>query len=383
MSSKLKNKILLSSPHMGGLEMGFIQEAFEENWVAPLGPNVDAFEQEMVTYLQDEDLYAVAMTSGTAALHIALRLLGVGPGDEVFCSSLTFIASANPILYQGAIPVFIDSDSQTWNMSPEALERGFEESLKKNKLPKAVVVVDLFGQSADYRKLITICNKFNVPIIEDAAEALGASLDNKKCGTFGDYGILSFNGNKIMTTGGGGMLLVRDKEKAKYAHFLITQARDPAPYYLHSVVGNNYRMSNIAAGIGRGQLRVLDQRVSRRREINRLYRNELEDSGVIDFMTAPSGYFSTNWLSVGIFTKKVDPLCFVSKLAQENIEVRPIWKPMHTQPLFAKSQYYASSQNSFADLAFSNGLCLPSGSNLGNEDILRVCEAIKNIFYQE
>jgi len=380
-------RIFLSSPHMSGNEIKYIQEAFDSNWIAPLGPNVDAFEKEMSTYLGGR--HALAMSSGTAALHIALKLVGLKEGDEVFCSSLTFIASANPIVYEKGIPVFIDSDLETWNMCPKALELALEDRRKKNKLPKAVVAVDLFGQSADYDLIVGLCEKYNVPLIEDAAEALGASYKGKKCGNFGKLAVLSFNGNKIITTGGGGMLLSDNPDHLKKAKFWITQARDPAPHYEHSEIGYNYRLSNILAGIGRGQLEVLDERVAKRREIFETYKKELAKFDFIKFMPEPKGYFSNRWLSAFYFSEEkekekekrnIDIYRILKELEKENIEARPIWKPLHNQPVFKGTDFFTSSKIPVSEILFKNGLCLPSSSNLTEEKQEMVISFLKRNF---
>ena len=372
------NYIYLSPPHMSGLEKQYVEEAFTTNWIAPLGPNVDAFEREMAKYLGVTG--TVAVSSGTAALHLAVRLIGINSGDEVFCSSLTFIASVNPVVYQGGIPVFIDSDPQSWNMSPQALQRAFSDRVRAGKLPKAVVIVNLFGQSANYEALKAVCSHYRVPIIEDAAESLGAVYQGKASGTIGKFGILSFNGNKIITTSGGGMLVSADFEALEKARFLSTQARDSSRHYQHSETGYNYRMSNILAGIGRGQLKVLDERVKARRAIFARYREELSSHG-IEFMPELCKGCSTHWLSVltidpditGISTLEV-----IDRLAAENIESRPVWKPMHRQPLFRGHDYYPHEADfSVSDRLFQQGLCLPSGSSLSQQDQTRVIRIAK------
>jgi pyridoxal phosphate-dependent aminotransferase EpsN len=380
LSTHSNNKIFLSSPHMSGLEQEFVAEAFSTNWIAPLGPNVDAFEHEMAAYVGVAG--ACALSSGTAAIHLALKLLEIGPHDEVFCSSLTFIASANPIFYQGAVPVFIDSEPDSWNMSPAALKRALEDRAKSGRLPKAVVVVDLYGQSAQLDSLTELCDYYNVPIIEDAAEALGASYKGRLCGSLGEYGILSFNGNKIITTGGGGMLLSNNLEGLEKARFWATQARDPVRHYQHSEVGYNYRLSNVSAGIGRGQLKVLDNRIARRRAIFDRYCAELSTAAGFEFMPEIKEGVSTHWLTVltvnqpdGITAEKI-----MDVLAEENIEARPVWKPLHLQPLFNNCEYYPHSENeSVSDYIFKYGICLPSGSNLTDADQTRIITTIKNI----
>ena len=372
-------RIYLSSPHMGVNEQKFITEAFKTNWISPMGPNVDEFERELARYVNVQG--ALAMSSGTSAIHIALRLLGVEAGDIVFCSTLTFVASVNPIIYQGAVPVFIDSEPQSWNMSPDALERAFHDAKKNGKLPKAVIIVNLYGQSANMEPLLAICDHYGVPVIEDAAESLGATYKGKASGTFGHFGIFSFNGNKIITTSGGGMLVSDDLEALKKARFWATQARDSARHYQHSEVGYNYRLSNVLAGIGRGQLQVLNDRIEARRCVFERYYTALSGVKGIEFMPeAPYGH-STRWLTA--LTVNPD-MCNVSKeqiidaLEDQNIEARPVWKPMHLQPLFNGCDYYSFSEKlSISDKLFENGLCLPSGSNLSEDDQNRVIKCIK------
>ncbi len=374
-----KDRIYLSPPHMSGLEEEYIREAFESNWIAPLGPHVSAFENEVASYAGVKK--ALALSSGTSAIHLALRLLGVGHGDLVFCSSLTFIGSVNPVLYQGAEPVFIDAEPETWNMSPFALKKAFAWAEKEGRLPKAVIIVDLYGQSADYDMLVPICEHYGVPVIEDAAEALGSSYKGKACGSFGRFGAYSYNGNKIITTSGGGMLLSDDKEALDKALFWATQARDPAPWYQHSEMGYNYRMSNIVAGIGRAQLRVLPDRVNARRVVFERYQAALRDIPGIGFLPeAPYGRCN-RWLTVMTLDPVVTgvrPLDVINALERENIESRPVWKPMHLQPVFAGCRYFTHSEaQSIADEKFAQGVCLPSGSSLTEDDQDRVIEVIK------
>lgn len=374
-----KKRIFLSPPHMSGNEFVYINKAFETNWIAPLGPNVDAFEREIAEYVGASE--AVAVSSGTAAIHLALSLLDIKKGDKVFCSSLTFVASANPILYLGAEPVFIDSEPDTWNMSPQALERAFNESYKEGVLPKAVIVVNLYGQSAKMDDILSLCNQFEVPIIEDAAESLGSTYKGKPSGTFGKYGIYSFNGNKIITTSGGGMLVSNDGKSLRKASFLATQAKDPAPHYQHSEIGYNYRMSNILAGIGRAQLQVLDLRVQARRLIFEQYRKELEGVPGITLMPELENTLSNRWLTTLTIDEKVAGTSskeILDRLADENIEARPVWKPLHKQPLFYGHKYYPHSENNnVSEHLFMNGICLPSGSNMQEEDQKRVLNCIK------
>lgn len=378
-----QKRIYLSSPHMSGNEQKYINDAFKTNWIAPLGPNVDAFEKEIASYVGTKG--AAAVSSGTAAIHLALQLLEVSAGDIVFCSTFTFIASANPIIYQGATPVFIDSELDTWNMSPVALQTAFEEALAKDKLPKAVIVVNLYGQSAKMDELASICDQYGVPIIEDAAESLGSTYKGKKSGTLGRFGIYSFNGNKIITTSGGGMLVSNDLEALDKARFLATQARDQAPHYQHSQVGYNYRLSNILAGVGRAQLEVLDERVESRRNIFNLYREKLGHLESIEFMPEMSGTFSNRWLTTILVHENefnVTVSSIIKELAKKNIEARPLWKPLHLQPLFEGMQIYSHTEQNVSEYLFNKGLCLPSGSNMTEEDQMKVIDTILNLFNQ-
>lgn len=372
-------RIFLSPPHMSGLERAYIDEAFKSNWIAPLGPHVDAFEHELAARVGMQG--AVALSSGTAAIHLALRLVGVGGGDLVFCSSLTFAASVNPVLYQGGEPVFIDSEPGSWNMSPQALERALKDAANRDKLPKAVVVVNLYGQSADMDPILALCNSYGVPVIEDAAESLGATYKGKASGTFGKYGVYSFNGNKIITTAGGGALVSDDLEGLKKARFWATQARDPARHYQHSEVGYNYRMSNILAGIGRAQLQVLGERVQARRAVFERYYQALSGIDGIEFMPEPAFGTSNRWLTtltVDADKCGVSAVEIMDALAEENIESRPVWKPMHLQPLYEKYAYYTHDENeSVADRLFEKGICLPSGSNMTVEDQQLVINTVK------
>ena len=379
---EIDRHILLSTPHLGEFEMGFIEEAFRTNWIAPLGPNVDAFERELANHVRSRQ--AAALSSGTAALHLALRVLGVGQGDTVFCSSLTFIASAYPILYVGATPVFIDSEPATWNMSSQALERAFKDASRRGRLPKAVIVVSLYGQSADMDPLLSICNAYDVPVIEDAAESLGATYRDRASGTWGKIGVYSFNGNKIITTSGGGMLVSDDPALVERARFLSTQARESAPWYEHSEVGYNYRMSNVLAGIGRGQLKVLEQRVTSRRTIFERYRTGLAHIDAIQWMPEADYGRSTRWLSVCMVDQRqtgLTPGDVIVRLAKLGIEARHVWKPMHQQPLFKGCNYYPHQTGaSFADHAFATGVCLPSGSNMLSDQQDRIIEAMAAMF---
>jgi dTDP-4-amino-4,6-dideoxygalactose transaminase len=377
-----KKRIFLASPHMGGLEKEFIKEAFETNWIAPLGPNVDIFEKEVSDMVGIDG--ALALSSGTAAMHLALRYLGVGRGDIVFCSSLTFAASCNPIIYEGAEPVFIDSEPESWNMSPKVLKKAFEESKREGRLPKAVIVVSLYGQSADMDPIKEICDNYNVPIIEDAAEALGATYKGKFSGTTGKFGVYSFNGNKIITTSGGGMLISKDKKALEKARFWATQARDAARHYQHSELGFNYRMSNVLAGIGRGQLRVLIDRVMKKKSIYQTYKNELSDIGDIEFMPICRYGKPNYWLSVMTIKEKssVRPIDIMVTLEKENIESRPVWKPMHLQPFYERYKFYSHNDDgiSIAEDVFNRGICLPSDTKMTEEDLERVISIVKGVF---
>lgn len=369
--------ILLSTPHMGDRELEFVKQAFETNWIAPIGPHVDAFEQEFCQVVGAS--HAAAVSSGTAALHLALRLIGVESGDEVFCSTLTFIATASPITYLGAKPVFIDSDRTSWNMNPDLLRSALESRASFGKLPKAVVLVHLYGQSADLDPILEACNAFEVPLIEDAAESLGATYKERSPGSFGKIGIFSFNGNKIITTSGGGMLVSDDPDLVNKARFLATQARDLAPHYQHSEIGYNYRLSNVLAGIGRGQLRVLEQRVEARRRNFEVYKQALGNLPGIEFMPESSFGRSTRWLSCITINPSefgIDREQVRLKLAEQQIEARPVWKPLHIQPVFGSCECVGGA---IAQDLFEHGLCLPSGSNLTDEDLERVIEAITKI----
>ena len=364
-------KIYLSPPHLNGEEIDFIKDAIDSNWIAPLGPHVDAFESEVADYVGVKQ--AAALSSGTAALHLALEILGVQKGDHVFCSDLTFVASANAIRYLNAIPVFIDAEPTSWNMSPSALEKAFE-----SVLPKAVIVTDIYGQSADYKLIAEICDKHQTPIIEDAAESLGAEYNRKKCGSFGEMAILSFNGNKIITTSGGGMLLTDRSEFVLRAKKLSTQSREEALHYEHAQVGYNYRLSNILAALGRAQLKSLDQYVEKRRKIFNYYYNNLKNVEGIRFMPEIENGKSTRWLSVVLMENinhdKIEDI--IRSFSEENIEVRPIWKPMHLQPVFEDASFYYNSQKPISASLFEHGLCLPSGSDLSKNDLNRIIELL-------
>ncbi len=368
-----KNKIWLSSPHMGGAEQKYVQDAFDTNWIAPLGANVNGLEDDLQNYMQKHKKIA-CLASGTSALHLALILSGVKLNDEVLCQSLTFSASANPIVYQGATPVFVDSEKDTWNMCPIALEMAIKDRIAKGKMPKAVIVVHLYGMPAKINEISDVAKKYNITLIEDAAEALGSTYKGQKCGTFGEFGVLSFNGNKIITTSGGGALVCKNEEIKQKAIFLATQARDNAPHYQHSHIGYNYRMSNVIAGIGRGQMEVLSKRINQRRANFQFYKELFKNINGVTFLQEPNGdYFSNHWLTAILINPKLtkgitrEDLCLA--MAEENIECRPLWKPMHIQPVFADCPFYGEG---VSEKLFEQGLCLPSGSNLTNEDKERI-----------
>ena len=370
------SRVWLSSPHIGDKEKLYVVEAFETNWVAPLGPNVDAFEDQLLTYLGVNGV--VSLNSGSAALHLALKMLDVKLGDVVLCQSFTFAASAFPITYCNATPVFIDSEEDTWNMDPNLLEKAIIEHNELGKKPVAIIVVHLYGMPAKMNDILGIAEKYEIPIIEDAAEALGSRFEEKACGSFGKIGILSFNGNKIITTSGGGALASDDEEIVKRVRHVSAQAKEPAPYYLHKEIGYNYRMSNICAGIGRGQMEVLPQRVEKRRAIFETYKKAFDSVKGIRFLNEPVGYFSNRWLTTILFDEKVFELGTIERVRQEleklNIETRPLWKPLHQQPVFADCKAYC---NGVSDKLFATGLCLPSGSNITDEILSRVIYEIK------
>lgn len=381
----MKSRIWLSLAHMGGREQEFIQEAFDTNWVVPLGPNVNAFEeflQEFLTGDKKKDKRVVALSAGTAALHLGLILLGVGEGDEVICQSFTFSASANPIAYQGATPVFVDSEGDTWNMDPELLEVAIKDRLEKTgRLPKAIIPVHLYGMPGRMDEIMEVANRYGIPVLEDSAEALGSEYKGRKCGTFGEFAALSFNGNKMITTSGGGALVCPCEERAKRALFYATQAREQAPHYQHEKIGYNYRMSNICAGIGRGQMFVLEEHVARRREIHDLYVRLLDGVKGVKVMCQPEGgdFNSNYWLTcitvepeVAGFTREDVRLA----LDADNIESRPLWKPMHLQPVFKNAPFYG---NGTSERLFEIGLCLPSGPTLTNQDVERVVQVVKQL----
>ncbi len=393
----MKQHIFLASPHMSdeGYEKEFIKEAFDTNWIAPLGKNVTEFENEISAKLGAKS--AVALSSGTAAIHMALKTVGVEQGDLVFCQSLTFSATANPILYEKAVPVFIDSDESTWNMSPKALKKAFEKYEKMGKLPKAVIVVHLYGICAHIEEIAAVCKKYNVPLIEDAAESLGTTYKGKYTGTFGDCGIISFNGNKIITTSGGGMLLFHTadaKERAAKVLFWATQARDAARWYQHSEIGYNYRMSNVVAGIGRGQLKVLDQRVEKKRYIFDYYKKHLGELKGLSFMPCGEDSYNNCWLTAVQLSDdcKVKPIDLMLALEEDDVESRPIWKPLHLQPVFEECDFISDveelhitdqemgADNSIAGSIFRKGVCMPSDSKMTEDDLERICNVVKKLW---
>lgn len=367
-------KIWLSTPHMGGHEQGFVQEAFDTNWIAPLGPNVDGFENDLKEFL-DESVEIAALSSGTAAIHLGLKLLGVEHDDEVLCQSFTFCGSANPIVYLGAKPIFIDSEEETWNICPAALREAIEDRLSEGKKPKAIIAVHLYGMPYRVEEIRKISEEYDIPVLEDAAEALGSTYKGKKCGTFGKLAVLSFNGNKMITTSGGGALVCPDQQLKSQAVFLATQARDDAPHYEHSVIGHNYRLSNISAGIGRGQMMVLDDRVNARRDMNTFYHKLFDGVEGISLLVEPDKDFRSNhWLSCVTVDSSATGFTrdeLVSAFAKANIETRPLWKPMHLQPVFNDAPFYGGT---VAERLFEKGLCLPSGSNLTEEDKQRISD---------
>ncbi|WP_275428181.1 MULTISPECIES: aminotransferase class I/II-fold pyridoxal phosphate-dependent enzyme [unclassified Staphylococcus] len=376
-------RVYLSRPHMGGNEQTYIERAFEQNWIAPLGENVTEFENSIKSYINIDQ--ALAVSSGTAAIHLALIESGVTEGDYVFCTSLTFCATSNPILYQNAIPVFIDSELDSWNMSPVALEKAFKEFEKKSIKPKAVIAVNLYGQSAKLDEIKAICDSYNVTLIEDAAESLGAEFHGEMSGSFGDYGIFSFNGNKIITTSGGGMLVTNDSKSNEHAFFLATQARDKAIHYQHSELGYNYRLSNISAGIGRGQMEVLEQRVQKRRAIFDKYYQELSDIEGIEFQPELPNSKSNRWLTALTIDEKKAGFSandVISALSKENIEARPVWKPMHLQPLYDQYEFIYDGVDN-AKYLFEHGICLPSCSDMAVEDQQRIIQIIKRLLVKK
>lgn len=373
-----QRKIWLSSPHLGGQEKKYVEEAFTTNWVTTLGPNVDGFEAALSSYLQ-EGVQVAALASGTSAIHLALIVLGVGKDDDVLCQSLTFSASANPIVYQGANPIFIDSEQQSWNLSPELLEQAIVDRIKHHKKPKAIIAVHLYGMPYNALAVNHIARKYEIPVIEDSAEALGSAYMGIKCGALGDLSILSFNGNKIITTSGGGALITKNRSQKETAVKLATQSRDQAVHYQHSEIGYNYRMSNVVAGIGRGQMEVLDERVQQRRANYQYYHRELKEFAELHFLKEPQGSYSNRWLTA-IETNSYQTRERIRlALAKADIESRPLWKPMHLQPVFKNCKAYV---NGISESLFETGLCLPSGSNLKEEDLEKTTHLIKNTLLQ-
>lgn len=377
----MNKRIFLSPPHMSGRERHFVKQAFDTNWVAPLGPNVDGFEKDLCDFTGAKA--CAALSAGTAAIHLSLILLGVKQGDEVICSSFTFSASCNPIVYQGATPILIDSEIETWNMSPELLEKAIKDRISKGKKPKAIVFVHLYGMPSKIDEILEISNKYEIPLIEDAAEALGSEYKGKKLGTFGKFGILSFNGNKIITTSGGGALISDDVEMIAKARFLATQARDNAPHYQHTNIGYNYRMSNIVAGVGRGQMEALKDRVRVKREIFKFYKSKLQNITGISFLEEPNkDFYSNHWLTCILVDSKKTGFSREDlrlKLEEANIESRPLWKPMHLQPIFADCPAYIDGTS---EKLFNDGLCLPSGTAMNKEDFERVLDVFKTLVYR-
>ncbi len=377
----MKKRIYLSPPHMGGSELKYVQEAFDTNWIAPLGPNVDGFEESLQNYTNVH--YAAALSTGTAAIHLALLMLGVQAGDEVLVSSFTFSGSVNPIAYVGASPVFIDSERDTWNMDPVLLEEAIQNRIAAGKTPKAIILVHLYGMPAKIREIMEVADKYTIPVIEDAAEALGSTYHDAHVGGFGVMSILSFNGNKIITTSSGGALLSNNKAYVEKARFLSMQSRENEIHYLHKEIGYNYRMSNIIAGIGRGQMEVIDKRVAECREMNQFYRELFMSVSGVSFLDEPEGHFSNYWLTTIIINKKEAGFSakeLMHALDADNIESRPLWKPMHQQPVFAK---YISFSNGVCDALFDMGLCLPSGTSLTSEDKERIAVAIKKVTHKD
>lgn len=372
----MSNKIWLSSPHMGGYEQDYINEAFKTNWIAPLGPNVKGFENDLELYL-NKNSYVAALSSGTAAIHLALVLLNVKTGDEVICQTKTFVASVNPVLYIGATPILVDSETKTWNMCPETLEKAIIDRIDKGKKPKAIIAINIYGMPYNVDAIHNIAHKYDIAVIEDSAEALGSKYNNEYCGTFGDLSIFSFNGNKIITTSGGGALVARDNNTKEKAVFLATQAKDPGLDYNHSQLGFNYRISNISAGIGRGQMHVLEDRIKARRQNFDFYYRNLKQIKKIEFLKEPEGYFSNRWLTCILVDNSNMKIELIKKLNDEDIDARPSWKPMHQQPLFNN---YPKYLNGVADDLFDRGICLPSGSNLTTKELNKVINIIKSYF---
>ncbi len=372
------SRVYLSAPHIGDHEFQYVTQAFEQNWIAPVGPNINAFEEALANYFGVK--HAVALTSGTAAMHLGLINLDVQPGDYVLCQSITFVATANPITYLGAHPVFIDSEADTWNLDPDRVEEAIQYCREQGgKTPKALITVDLYGMPAKHDQLQEVANRYGIPIIEDAAEAAGSTYRDRQCGRFGDMAVLSFNGNKIITTSGGGALITNNKTYADHARFLATQAKDPSPHYQHSHIGYNYRMSNVAAAIGQGQLEVLDNRVQRRRAIFQWYRQELAPTGKLTFLDEPEGHFANRWLTTVLLNDQTEltPEAIRQHLETYNIEARPLWKPLHMQPVYKDCWFFG---NGNAEALFEKGVCLPSGTNMTEEQHTRIQTALRALF---
>jgi dTDP-4-amino-4,6-dideoxygalactose transaminase len=370
-----KKKIYLSPPHLTGEEQKYLQYAFKTNWIAPVGDNIDGFEQDICNYTNSN--YCTVLSSGTASIHLALRIIGVKKGDTVICPTFTFVASVNPVLYLGATPIFVDSEKETLNMDPNLLEKTIRQEIHKGNKPKAIILVHIYGMPAKINEILEIANRYNILVVEDAADTLGAKYNNQHVGTFGEMGIFSFNGNKIITTSGGGALITKIKESKQKAEFLATQARDTAPHYQHSEIGYNYRMSNVLAGIGRGQMEVLEQRIKARRANYNFYKNELASIKEIIFTNEPKGFYSNRWLTTILTESFKQREKIRIALEKENIESRPLWKPMHLQPIFKN---YPAFLNGVSDDLFDKGLCLPSGSNLKESDLKRIVSVIKNCY---
>ena len=372
-----KKRIWLSSPHIGEKEALYVKEAFDTNWIAPVGPHINAFENDLSSILSNYNV--AALSSGTAAIHLALVMLEVGRGDEVICPTFTFAATVNPILYQGATPVFIDSEEESWNMCPNLLEEAIQDRIRRGNKPKAIILVHLYGMPANLDAIMNVANNYEIPVIEDAAESLGAKYNQRAVGTFGTFGVFSFNGNKIITTSGGGALISSNKRLIDRVKYLATQARDDAPHYEHSVVGYNYRLSNVLAGIGRGQLEVLSERIEKRRSIFDYYKDKLSPLGICSFLEEKESIFSNRWLTTILLSEdyKIDKDFLRLELDKSNIEVRPLWKPMHKQPVFNDFDIYGGG---VSELFFKQGVCLPSGSNLLESDIERVVNNIIKLY---
>lgn len=375
-AKKEYKRIWLSPPHMSGKELKYIHEAFESNWIAPIGPNIEGFEKDLESYLRNSS-YVTAVTSGTAAIHLGLIMLGVRPGDEVLCQTKTFIASVNPVIYLGANPVLIDSEKDTWNMCPELLEKAIISRIKKGKRPKAIIVINLYGMPYKVEQIHTIASKYGIPILEDSAEAIGSSYKNQKCGTFGDFSVLSFNGNKIITTSGGGALISKSEKLKAKAVYLSTQAKEVGIHYSHKDIGYNYRMSNVSAGIGRGQMEVLEDRIASRRRIYNYYKDQLDYIEEISFLEEPEGFLSNRWLTCILLKTPEQRDGILDLLLSKNIEARPSWKPMHMQPIFENAPAFL---NGVSEDLFKRGLCLPSGSSMTDKDLNLIIKYIKAYF---